>query len=407
MTLQNYKKRIKQVNQLLSKQPIASAAIVETAKDKEYAGSEDYYLQDSNFFYLTGENLHPAILFFSNQIERPLLIAEKPDPKHIVWNGKMVTPKKLAESLELNLILVKEAGMLKLLLEKLKKHSQVFLSAKANNLSFLLAERLLTANTYLYPSTIAALDAILSKLRLYKDRKEITLIKKAIKITHKSLEQILPELISGNTEQKIAALLDYNIKIRAAQKAFPYIVATGKNAAILHYRDYHSALKPNEVIMIDCGAKYQGYSADITRCYPVDGKFSSPYQEIHQIVLSAQTAAIKKIKDGAKIKTVYLAATRELTIGLKELGVLKGHLSKLIQDKAYQPYFMHSIGHSLGIDTHDPGGHREGKNPVLKENMVFTIEPGLYFQKKTGNIPAGGIRIEDDILVTKDKGIIL
>ena len=154
--------------------------------------------------------------------------------------------------------------------------------------------------------------------------------------------------------------------------------------------------------MIDCGAELNMYNGDITRCYPVDGKFSPIMQEIYSIVLEAQKASIKAVKNNVKIETVYNASAKILTEGLVELKVLKGKVSKLLEKKAYQPYFPHGIGHSLGIDVHDVGNLRGNNNAVLKKGMVFTIEPGIYFPKTVGRAPACGIRIEDNILVTEN-----
>jgi Xaa-Pro aminopeptidase len=185
--------------------------------------------------------------------------------------------------------------------------------------------------------------------------------------------------------------------------SFQTIVAAGKSAAVLHYHDYTRILKSKELILIDCGAEYNNYAADISRTYPVGDQLSPQLAALLEIVSDAQHAAISEIKAGVSFGKAYAAAAKELTKGLITLKVLKGSLKSLLKKSAFKPYFPHGIGHSLGLDVHDIGRMRNNNESLLKKGMVLTIEPGLYFSKPHGLIPACGIRIEDDVLVT-DKG---
>jgi Xaa-Pro aminopeptidase len=154
-------------------------------------------------------------------------------------------------------------------------------------------------------------------------------------------------------------------------------------------------------VLIDCGASYQGYAGDISRTIPVGPITNAALSELHQAVLEAQAAAIKTLKTGVSILAPYQAAARALIAALKDLKVLRGTSAQILKKGSFKPFFPHSIGHSLGIDVHDVGEIRGSSSAVLKEGMVLTIEPGIYFAKKTGNIPPCGIRIEDDVLITK------
>jgi Xaa-Pro aminopeptidase len=237
-------------------------------------------------------------------------------------------------------------------------------------------------------------------MRLFKEPGEVKLIREAAAITNHALFETMPFVIPGQAESTIAATIEYWFRLQGATTGFNTIAATGPSAATLHYSHQSRALKRGDLLLIDCGAEHRLYSADITRVVPVGGVFSGPSKEVYEIVLAAQKAAIKAVKNNVLIRTVYDAAARELTHGLVSLGVLRGKVSALMAKKAYKPYFPHGIGHSLGLDVHDVGNLRGNNAAVLKSGMVFTIEPGLYFPKKVRNVPACGVRIEDDVLVT-------
>jgi Xaa-Pro aminopeptidase len=189
--------------------------------------------------------------------------------------------------------------------------------------------------------------------------------------------------------------------MNSAAIGFNSIVAAGANAATLHYEALAAKIRKEDMVLIDSGAQLNRYCADITRVLPASGMFSQIHRIIYEIVLQAQLAALKKVKAGVKILTIYDAAAEVITEGLKELGVLKGPLKALLKKKAFKPYFPHGIGHSLGLDVHDLSQLRGNNEAVLEAGMVFTIEPGLYFSKSISNVPACGVRIEDNVLVTK------
>ncbi|MBA3924031.1 MAG: Xaa-Pro dipeptidase, partial [Nostocaceae cyanobacterium] len=194
--------------------------------------------------------------------------------------------------------------------------------------------------------------------------------------------------------------------------AYPSIVASGTNACVLHYIENHRLLQDHELLLIDAGCTYGYYNADITRTFPVGGKFTPDQKTLYELVLTAQEQAIAQIKPGNPYKLIHDTAVRVLTEGLVELGLIKGEIDKLIEEEKYKPFYMHRTGHWLGLDVHDVGVYQQGENPqLLQPGQVLTVEPGLYIVPDTK--PAEdqpevdprwigiGIRIEDDVLVTE------
>ncbi len=400
-----FNRRIKRVLKKLAEGNGNSCLALESAPERTRSGTNDTYVVNPDFYYLTGSSILNTVLLISNAWEKPILITNKPNPLKAVWDGPQESAEKLARDIKADLIYTEELSFLNIILGKIRNIDNLYCprqqASHLNQVLFYL-NSLDKLTAMRFPRSILSAESLVATERLIKDAYEIELLEKAIEITANSLETIRHLITPGMPEANLTAALEFQFKIHGASGlAFNTIMASGKNAAVLHYHQNTSKLKKDDYLLIDSGAEYQNYCADISRCYPVGGEHRGIYAEIYQIVLSANQVAIAKVKDQAQVKNVYLAAAKELTIGLKELGILQGKISDLMAKRAYAPYFMHSIGHSLGMETHDPGGHREGKELFLKTGMVFTIEPGLYFSKKIKNIPAGGIRIEDDILVTK------
>jgi Xaa-Pro aminopeptidase len=250
------------------------------------------------------------------------------------------------------------------------------------------------------PSALGNADLLLSPMRLIKYPSEVAAIKTAGSLTGEILHAALPLITPGTKEHEIVALIDYYYRLCGGEPAFGTIVAAGVSAATLHYHDATRTLRKGDFLLIDTGIELDMYASDITRTIPV-GEITEAQRTIYGAVLAAQKAAIKKVTHGALIRDIYLAAAKELTEGLKEVGILKGKTSALLGKGAYRPYFPHGIGHSLGIDVHDVGGLRGNQEARLLAGMVFTIEPGVYLPKATKHLPALGIRIEDDVLVKK------
>jgi len=248
----------------------------------------------------------------------------------------------------------------------------------------------------------------LHDMRLYKSRSEISLMRKAAVISGKAHKRAMQKTRPGINEYHIEAELNHEFARHGARfPAYNSIVAGGENACILHYVENQDPLKDGELLMIDAGAEYQLYAADISRTFPINGKFSKDQKIAYNWVLKAQLAAIETIKPGVCWNAPHDAAVKILTKGLIEMGILKGNLRTLIKNEAYKPFYMHKTGHWLGLDVHDVGDYQVGGQPrVLEAGMVLTVEPALYISENTKKVAKRwkgmGIRIEDDVLVTKD-----
>jgi Xaa-Pro aminopeptidase len=256
------------------------------------------------------------------------------------------------------------------------------------------------------PYEFVSLEYLLHDMRLYKSREELSLMRKAAKISVQAHIKAMQICRPGLYEYELEAEFLCGFKRNGADWAYSSIVGGGENGCILHYTENNSELKDKELVLIDAGAEYEGYAADITRTFPVNGKYTAPQKEIYEVVLKAQEAAIAKVKPGNHWNDPHNAAVKALTKGMVEIGLLKGKPAQLIKDGKYMKYYMHRTGHWLGMDVHDVGDYKVDNNwRLLEPGMVLTVEPGLY-------IPAGirgakrwwniGVRIEDDLAVTKD-----
>ena len=256
------------------------------------------------------------------------------------------------------------------------------------------------------PGELVDLGYILHELRLIKGAAEIKAMKKAAAVSVVAHRRAMSQCQPGMFEYEIEAELEYAFRQGGAQyPAYPSIVAGGENACILHYIDNSRRLRKHDLLLIDAGAEIDCYCADITRTFPVSGRFSGRQKALYEIVLEAQLAAIAAVSPGASFNDPHEAAVRAITAGLKDLKLLKGSVGSLIEKTAYRKFFVHRTSHWLGLDVHDVGEYRVGDTwRMLEPGMVLTIEPGIYVPAHQ-NIPKQwhgiGIRIEDDVLVTQ------
>ncbi len=258
------------------------------------------------------------------------------------------------------------------------------------------------------PDEFISLTLILHDMRLYKSRQEITVMRKAAKISAVAHKRAMQICQPGLMEYQVEAELVHKFMQQGSRiSAYPSIVGGGANSCILHYTDNDEELKDGDILLIDAGAEYKGYASDITRTFPVNGKFTKSQKDIYEVVLRAQLAAIEEVKPGNHWNDPHEAAVKAITEGLLELGILKGKLSTLIKEQAYSQHYMHRTGHWLGMDVHDVGDYKvDGDWRMLEPGMVLTVEPGLYLPAGTKGLAKKwwdiGVRIEDDVLVTKD-----
>lgn len=256
------------------------------------------------------------------------------------------------------------------------------------------------------PERFAALDATLHEMRLRKSAEEVEIMRTAARVSAAAHRRAMAMAASGVFEYQVAAEIHHEFARHGMEPGYGSIVAGGDNACILHYTSNDMPLRDGDLLLIDAGGEYQGYTADITRTFPVNGRYTGPQRAIYEVVLAAQRAAIDTLRPGNPSDLPHRTAVRVLTEGMVSLGLLHGDVEELIETGAYRRYFMHGTGHWLGMDVHDVGRYRlDGQPRPFEPGMVMTVEPGIY-------VPAGdeqadarfrgiGIRIEDDILVTE------
>lgn len=408
-----YKNRRKKLISILDKNSIA---IITTNSIKNK--SQDIYYQyrpNSDFFYLTGIKEASCIAIISHKSY--ILFVPKKDKIKALWEGDSIN----------NIDALKKYGADKSFIIDNFDSKLASLITGFDNIYYDLGDNLdidkiviknvknLQNNSsrtgVKAPYSYHSLKKLIGEMRLIKDNFEIKEIKNAIKISIKAHKKAMIKAKAGMYEYQIEAIFDNIFKKHNMGHAYPPIIAAGKNGLILHYTDNNSKLKNSDLLLIDAAAESCYYAADITRTFPISGKFSYEQKKIYELVLLTQKKAIDCIKPGVSIAKPAKIAIKTLTKGLIDLKIIKGSLDENINNKSYQKFYMHNIGHFLGLDVHDVGEYKKNnKYRKIKLGMVMTIEPGLYIRpdesiaKKWWNI---AIRIEDNILVTKNGHEIL
>ena len=262
------------------------------------------------------------------------------------------------------------------------------------------------------PKEFVALGHLLHDLRLYKSRAELKLMRASAAIAVEAHLAALQSATPGRLEFEVEAELLRVVRSHGAVPAFSPIIAGGANACVMHYQGTRSALRAGELLLIDAGAELDCYASDISRTFPVSGRYSREQRALYEVVLAAQLAAIDQVRPGLPFNASHQAAVRVLTEGLCELGLLKGDADARIADEGYKQFFPAKTGHWLGLDVHDVGDYRvDGESRLLEPDMVLTVEPGLYVAPDDRSVPERwrgiGIRIEDDVAVTRDGNEVL
>jgi len=263
------------------------------------------------------------------------------------------------------------------------------------------------------PIEFLALDHYLHDMRLYKSRAEVTVMRRAARLAAQAHTELMRRVEPGMYEYQLGAIFGHHCQMAgASQLAYPSIVGGGNNACVLHYIENSQPLNDGDLVLVDAGCELECYASDITRTYPVNGRFSEPQRILYELVLEAQAAAIDKARVGNHWNDPHEAAVRVLTKGLLKLGLLRGTLAKALKAKSYSRFYMHRTGHWLGMDVHDVGDYKvDGHWRLLEKGMVLTVEPGLYIPQGTKGIAKKwqgiGIRIEDDVLVTDGEPDVL
>ena len=371
------------------------------------------FRQDSDFWYLTGFEEPEAVLVLvpGRRQGECLLFCRERDKEKEAWDGPRLGPEGAVKALKMD-DAYPIADLDDILPGLLEGRSRVYYHYGRDAgfdltlmgwLNRVRARKRLGAES---PHEFLELGHLLDELRLFKSASEIALMRRSADIAVEA--QIAAMKASRHTrfEYEVEAALQHVYRRNDAVASYEPIVGSGPNACVLHYRANNAPVKKGDLLLCDAGAEYAFYASDITRTWPVSGEFSKPQRALYEAVLAAQTECIKAARVGVPYETIHDTAVRVLTDGLLSLGLLKGALKKNIESEAYKKFYMHKTGHWLGLDVHDVGEYKlGGKSRLLEPGMVFTVEPGLYIAPGTPGVPAKyqgiGIRIEDDILMTK------
>ncbi|MCQ8183513.1 Xaa-Pro aminopeptidase [Methylomonas sp. SURF-1] len=378
------------------------------------------FRQDSDFYYLTGFNEAESMAVFIPGREQGeyILFCREFDEKKALWEGAHAGLEGATKHYEADDSFPID-DLDDILPGMLENKSKVFYPmGKDSDLDHKLMEwinniRKQSRSGITAPGELVSLEHILHEMRLFKSAEELKLMRRAAEVSAKAHVRAMRACKPGLYEYQIEAELMHEFVqdgLRAV--AYPSIVAGGKNACVLHYTENKDKLNKGDLLLIDAGVECDHYAADITRTFPVSGKFSEPQRLLYQLVLDAQAAALAEIKPGNPWNKAHDASVETLTRGLVELGLLKGRVKKLIKDEKYKQFYMHRIGHWLGMDVHDVGDYKiKDEWRLLEPGMVLTVEPGLYVAADCETVDKQwrgiGIRIEDDVLVTKDGHEIL
>lgn len=388
---------------------IASAGMRTRNRDVDYP-----FRQDSDFYYLTGFNEPDALAVFIPGREQGqyILFCREYDEKKALWEGAHAGLEGATDDYHADDSFPIE-DVADILPGMIENKSKVFYPmGRDTDLDHYLLEwvtniRKQSRTGVSAPGEFVSMEHVLHEMRLFKSSAEIKLLRQAAEVSARAHIKAMQSCAAGKYEYEIEGEMIqqfYSEGLRSV--AYPSIVAGGKNACVLHYTENNSKLKQGDLLLIDAGAECDHYAADITRTFPVSGSFSPSQKQLYQLVLDAQSAAIEYVKPGLAWNLAHDAAVEILTAGLVGLGLLEGDVEELIADASYKQFYMHRIGHWLGMDVHDVGDYKVDEQwRLLEAGMVLTIEPGLYIPPDCDSVAPKwrgiGIRIEDDVLVTK------
>ena len=372
------------------------------------------YRQPSTFWYLTGFDEPDAVAVLRPGSDTPYTLFVRPyDPTFEIWVGRRAGVRGAVGSLGANAaypIDQLDSQLPKLLADYDTVHYALGSDDRADGIiSGLVKRRRAMAQRGAKPiRRIEDPTPAIDLMRQIKTDEEIALLQRAIDITAHGFDAAMRTAAPGVHEYEVQAALELPFRqLGSPRNGYPSIVAGGANACVLHYIRNRDALGPEDLLLIDAGAEYGFYTADVTRTWPVSGKFTAPQRAIYELTLESQRKAIADVKPGVGFDDVHRTATRTLVQGLIDLGIMSGSVDGIMEQQSYRDYYMHATSHWLGLDVHDCGPYRDDRGQVrLRPGMVLTVEPGLYFgpqAKQTPDIYRGiGIRIEDDVLVTED-----
>ena len=404
-----------QLKEFMRRMAPKSVAIIPGAHDTKRSNDTHYrFRQDSDFFYLTGFEEPDALAIIKPEADKTYTLFVRPrDPEREIWDGRRAGvdgamsdfgadgafptaefASKLADFLDGTEVLYYRLGV----------------DQELDNTIIREIGRMRSWNRKPVhpPQTIIDPAAIVHEMRVLKTADEIEIMQRAADIAAEAHCEAMKAAKPGMQEYQLEALIEQVFRRHGASgPAYTSIVGAGPNATVLHYINNDGELQDGDLLLVDAGAEYKGYASDITRTFPINGHYTKPQREIYDLVLKAQMACVEMVRPGTTHDQLKQRSIEILTEGMVELGLLQGKPEELIKEKKYEQFYMHGLGHMLGIDVHDVGRYYYGEESrALEPGVVMTVEPGIYIAPDTKDIPEQylgiGVRIEDDVLCTNN-----
>jgi Xaa-Pro aminopeptidase len=388
---------------------LPSAPIAVRSGDVEFI-----YRQDNDFYYLTGFAEPESVAVFAPGTNEEFVLFVRPrDRQRETWTGRRagvegaIADYHAHKAYTINEL---EDALPRFLTTAERVYFPLGLNERLEGriLSMVKTSAAMRQRVGSGPHAIFDPREVLHEMRLFKHPEELESMRKAIAISAEAHQAAMRQARGGMMEWEVEALVDYTFRRRgAAGPSYPSIIASGPNAATLHYINNDRALKAGELLLIDAGCEYDFYASDVTRTFPIGRRFTQLQRDLYEIVLAAQRKSIEAVRPGVKFDDPHNAAVQVLVEGMCNVGLLKGSVEEALKNGAYGRFYMHRTSHWLGMDVHDVGLYRvSGQSRVLEAGMVLTAEPGIYVARDDDEAPEHfrgiGIRIEDDVLVTND-----
>ncbi|HEV2761981.1 MAG TPA: Xaa-Pro aminopeptidase [Pyrinomonadaceae bacterium] len=405
-----------QLAEFMRRMEPGSVAVLPSAREATRSNDTQFrFRQDSDFYYLTGfdEPDSIAVVAPSHEEHRFVLFVRPRDPERAIWDGPRAGLEGARETYGADAAFditefPSKLGDLINNARNLYYRVGADTELDATVIGQIRRMRAMVRKGVHPPTVITDPANILHEMRLVKTEDEIAVMERSAQIAAEAHREAMRAARPGMKEYEVEAVIEFVFRRSGAlAPAYTSIVGTGANATILHYVNNNAELKDGDLLLVDAGAEYQGYASDITRTFPVNGRFTPAQRDIYNLVLDAQVQCVRMVKPGITMEEMHQHAIRVLTEGMARLGLLEGDPDKLIEEEKYKQFYMHRLGHYLGMDVHDVGRYVvEGEYRPIQPGMVMTVEPGLYIAPDAENVPDKyrgiGVRIEDDVLVTPD-----
>jgi Xaa-Pro aminopeptidase len=392
-----------------------SVAIIPSAREATRSNDTQYrFRQDSDFLYLTALEEPEAIAVIAPAREQKFTMFLRPrDPEREIWDGRRAGIEGAKQDYGAGeaFPIAEFAAKLEQILDGAENlYYRLGVNSDLDDMIIREIARMRAVNRKPIhpPATIIDPATIVHEMRVLKSPEEVELMQRAADIAAEAHREAMKAVRGGMKEYEVEALIEQVFRRSgAAAPAYTSIVGAGANATVLHYINNDGELRNGDLLLVDAGAEYRGYASDITRTYPINGKFTKPQREIYDLVLEAQMSCVEMVRPGVTHEQLKNHSIEVLTAGMVKLGLLKGEPEDLIKEEKYKQFYMHGLGHMLGIDVHDVGRYYYDKESrALEPGVVMTVEPGLYIAPDTKDIPEQylgiGVRIEDDVLCTNN-----